>query len=434
MSKALTRQEQHKILLILKDRFPYYGSLSQAGKKKFYERLIEFIRSKKFYGKEGLDITEEMLILVGASAIQLTFGLKRYLIAHFKTIIMFPSTFHFRLLNQDLKGATSPRGTLYLSWESFQHGYENVEDKRNLGLHEMAHALKINILQGTRFDQAFASYFNDWEKIGNKEFQQIKRGQPSFLRKYGGTNRMEFFAVCVEHFFEAPEKFQEELPDVYNHLCVLLNQNPMNIRGDYELTSGFIKMANLKRRRFPLPEKIKLNFANRGWHWSYSLGIFGSIFGLPIAMGFYDHTFIGDTDVIYAIGGAALLAGIVQFKSLVVRNVWNIFIYPFYLVFGCAPLICGVLLMYNYFGGKEIHYSEEYTISSFTRIERQITYHLEHEKYSDFERLRTFEREYLGSIEPGEVKLKFTFRKGALGYPILEDRSFVYPDSAPKHL
>ena len=152
------------------------------GRKKFFKRLIHFIKSKRFYGKEGLKVTEEMLILVGASAIQLTFGLQRYMIAHFQVILMFPGTFHFRMLNQDLKGAASARGTLYLSWEAFKHGYKVSDDKRNLGLHEMAHALKLNVLAGNRFDEAFASYFDDWENVSTEEFKKLKDGMIPLLK------------------------------------------------------------------------------------------------------------------------------------------------------------------------------------------------------------------------------------------------------------
>ena len=98
MSGNLTRHDENKIRSILNEQFPYYHALSPQGRKKFFRRLIHFIKSKRFYGKEGLKITEEMLILVGASAIQLTFGLQRYVIAHFQVILMFPGTFHFKML------------------------------------------------------------------------------------------------------------------------------------------------------------------------------------------------------------------------------------------------------------------------------------------------------------------------------------------------
>jgi hypothetical protein len=44
----------------------------------------------------------------------------------------------------------------------------------------------------------------------------------------------EFFAVSVEHFFEDPSGFAKELPLLYQHLCVLLHQDPLRIAsGDH---------------------------------------------------------------------------------------------------------------------------------------------------------------------------------------------------------
>ncbi len=63
----------------------------------------------------------------------------------------------------------------------------------------------------------------------------MKRGEESFLRKYAGVNKQEFFAVCIEHFFEVPEKFQHNLPKIFHHLCVLLNLDPLNEKDDYKV-------------------------------------------------------------------------------------------------------------------------------------------------------------------------------------------------------
>jgi hypothetical protein len=366
-----------------------------------------------------------MLILVGAAAIQLTFGLKRYMIAHFKVILMFPGTFHFKMLNQDLKGAASARGTLYLSWESFQHGYEVLDDKRNLGLHEMAHALKLNVLGGNTFDAAFASYFDDWEHVSTKEFKNLKDGGASFLRKYGGTNRMEFFAVAVEHFFEAPEEFQKELPDVFNHLCVLLNQNPMNSRGDFELTSGFIKMANLKRRKFPLPEKIKLSYEHQNFHWTYPVTFFGFSLGLPICKSLYEQTLVSSNVMAALIIATVIIAGILQYSTLVKSKAWALQYYPVYLLFGCAPLVCVVLFTLNYSITLPGQYDESHNVKFKTWNPGEVTYVLENSAHEDHQGFRTFKTQNM-EVGAGEaVQVKLYFRRGLLGFWVLEGRALI---------
>lgn len=229
----IDRSEFLFINSVLIDKNPYYKNLSSNGKAKFINRLKYFISTKKFIGKEGLHITKEIMILISASGVQLTFGLEKFAIAHFHTIFVYPSIFYSKLLRRDLKGAAFGGRVISLSWKDFQKGYEIPDDRYNLGLHEMAHALKIDVLKGYDFDSRFAFYLDEWLDAGEKELSVMQRGTKSFLRAYGGKNEHEFFAVCVEHFFEAPETFNQKLPEIFQHLCVLLNQNPLNKMKDY---------------------------------------------------------------------------------------------------------------------------------------------------------------------------------------------------------
>ncbi|MCB9336447.1 MAG: zinc-dependent peptidase, partial [Flavobacteriales bacterium] len=52
---------------------------------------------------------------------------------------------------------------------------------------------------------------------------------------YAATNMEEFFAVSVEHFFEAPDEFKVSLPDLYTQLSIMLNLDPLNKQNDYEI-------------------------------------------------------------------------------------------------------------------------------------------------------------------------------------------------------
>jgi Mlc titration factor MtfA (ptsG expression regulator) len=68
-----------------------------------------------------------------------------------------------------------------------------------------------------------------------EDMQQYRETQ-TYLRDYAFTNTHEFFAVCVEHFFETPLHFYQKYPDLFKDLCNVLNQNPLNTKNDYALT------------------------------------------------------------------------------------------------------------------------------------------------------------------------------------------------------
>ena len=59
----------------------YYNKLSLKGKAKFLNRLLVFIKQKKFIGKEGLKIDELVKIVISSAAIQISYGLDRLLVA-----------------------------------------------------------------------------------------------------------------------------------------------------------------------------------------------------------------------------------------------------------------------------------------------------------------------------------------------------------------
>ena len=261
------------------DSFHYYKQLTNEGKDIFFNRLLKFMYSKEFKGKQGLEVTDEMKVLISASAVQLTFGLKRFRLQNLDNIHVYPKSFYFGLDKREFKGATSQGGNMYLSWEDFKDGYLDPNDRYNLGLHEMSHALKLDVLMSSRFDAHFGSYLDEWLEISTKEFERMKHGSPSFLRSYAKTNKHEFFAVCVEHFFECPEEFRKALPDVYNHLVILLNQNPLNTRGDYRVDEFFVNNANKDIKNIPLPREVRRNFKYASWHWS----LYTLFAGIPAA-------------------------------------------------------------------------------------------------------------------------------------------------------
>lgn len=238
----ISRQEYLKVDSVLNRRISFYRKLSNDGRAKFVHRLQRLLLIKKFVEKDDLTLTHEMKIVVCAAMVQITYGMKRYELDNIKGFEIYPSIFYNRFMKVYLKGSTPPEGLISLSWKDLEHGFLIDNDKYNLGLHEVAHALKLSLKYAYNFDTKFANYLETWESIGYKEFDKMKRGNDSFLRKYGGVNEHEFFAVCIEHFFEVPKEFKEHLPKIYHHLCILLNLNPLNTKQDYLLA---IKKSSL---------------------------------------------------------------------------------------------------------------------------------------------------------------------------------------------
>ncbi|MBX2961015.1 MAG: zinc-dependent peptidase [Cyclobacteriaceae bacterium] len=219
---------QHYREILLK-YFPYYQRLSREHQNKFEHKLMHFILSKKFIPRQFDAVTDEMKLMIGACAVQLTFGLPQVYLRHFNKILIYPTDYYSSISKRFHKGEVNPAfGAIVLSWKSFVDGYIYPTDSVNLGLHEMAHALRLeNIIHNDEYD-----FFDDdlVEKFDSYAYQlchlPTNDGNP-FLRPYACANEHEFFAVSVENFFERPAEFKMALPGLYEILSKLLRQDPL---------------------------------------------------------------------------------------------------------------------------------------------------------------------------------------------------------------
>jgi MtfA peptidase len=220
-----SRKKLNKVNEILTSHFKYFRNLPEDKKDDFVRRVILFKKSIKFKFK---DIPREPHIcyLISASAIQLTFGLKNYLLTHFNTIHILAGEYKHFAYAIPFQGHTSD-GEIYFSWPHFQYGYSIDNDKNNLGLHEMAHALTWQCFySGGTGDTHFRNTFASFSAVGRPLFARMQQGERNILGDYAATNYDEFWATSVEVFFEQPIQMKRELPNLYDALCLLLRQDP----------------------------------------------------------------------------------------------------------------------------------------------------------------------------------------------------------------
>ena len=204
---------------------PYYRRLSEDLKDRFLMRTLLF-RSSKTFHYHDIDEEERIPLLISASAVQLTFGLESYHLDYFRDIHILRDNYKYGLYNIPFEGHVSDDG-IYFSWSNFERAFADYSDGQNVGLHEMAHALAyVNFVVKDGKDDAFAKRFNHFSLTGRKVFAKMQT-EPNMLGDYAATNYNEFWAVCVENFFERPFELQTNIPELYTQLTHLLNQDPL---------------------------------------------------------------------------------------------------------------------------------------------------------------------------------------------------------------
>ncbi|WP_258103027.1 zinc-dependent peptidase [Marinoscillum sp. MHG1-6] len=217
---------------IIQNKFSFYQQLGFRQRKTFEKRLQKFIDQKNFEPKGELkEVTPEMKALIGASAIQVTFGLPTIYLEHFTDIYIYPEPYFSNITGHYHKGEANSTGILVLTWDNFVKGYLDPNDGRNLGLHEMAHALKIeDYTRNSEFSFLDSKLISGFTRETRLEAIRINDGEPSIFRAYAATNDHEFFAVVIENFFERPEEFKVSNLRLYQLTCQLLNQDPLDYR------------------------------------------------------------------------------------------------------------------------------------------------------------------------------------------------------------
>ena len=220
---SFTREDLERILI---KRFPYYQKLSPSEKQRFLMRLQEFIEIKifKIHDKQGFI---EMPVLISAAAIQLTFGLKKYLLPHFEFIHVYPEEFmRIKPVVCFLEGNVSGH-SINLSWKHFLDGYEDSSDGKNVGLHEMAHALYYQtFVVEENVDSSFRRMYDEFVMDGNKVYEAEKNTAGGLYSEYAEKNFQEFWAESAELFFEKPDELKRLYPTLHASIKDLLNQDP----------------------------------------------------------------------------------------------------------------------------------------------------------------------------------------------------------------
>jgi Mlc titration factor MtfA (ptsG expression regulator) len=211
---------------ILRKRFKYYNELPLWLQPRFCKRLAHFMRHKDFEGRQELEPTTEMKVLISAAAIKLTFGLDDYMLDHFRKIIVYPEIYYSKLSKTYNKGEASEHGIIVFSWDNFVESLEEFDNGINLGFHEYSHALLMMCSNNDICDSCARDGYGQLCLLLSADHLSSKVYETGLFRDYAFKNKMEFFAVSVENFFERPNQLREKCRELYDLLRFMLNQDP----------------------------------------------------------------------------------------------------------------------------------------------------------------------------------------------------------------
>ena len=220
-------------IVFLKNHSAFYVKLKPKYQLYFQHRVKSFLNKYEFIPREEINLTQEMKIMIAATAIQLTFGMRTYLMTTFQYIVVYPDTYESTITYQWHKGEFNPRmKAIVFSWKHFEEGFQSHNDNINLGFHEFAHALNMHGLKSKDASAThFAWLYKKMLRYLENPAVQKKLISSDYFRIYAYSNQFEFFAVLVEHFFETPEQFRKEFPVLFQKIKNMINYNEKWFKG-----------------------------------------------------------------------------------------------------------------------------------------------------------------------------------------------------------
>jgi len=232
---------------VLQRRMPLLRRMPVDLQLQLKKRIQIFIAEKAFIGCAGLQVTEEMRVVIAAQACLLVLNRSMQHFTHVRQILVYPGAFIVQRtvtdgigVHQDqrhtLSGESWAQGQVILSWQDALEGAAVADDGRNVVLHEFAHQLDQGngAAQGAPPPAAGDTQYNAqrWKQVLSQAYaqlqNQVRRSEQGLFNHYGAQSPAEFFAVATEVFFEQAAEMAEQYPALYQEFSDYYKVDPAN--------------------------------------------------------------------------------------------------------------------------------------------------------------------------------------------------------------
>jgi len=223
-------------------RLPFVARLDESDQAELRRLCSLFLDRKEFHGVGGLEVTDDMALVIAAQACLpvLRLGLDVY--AGFVTIVVHPEGVVaprtevdedgvVHEYEEELSGEAMSNGPLMLAWSDVQDGTELIDTVFNVVIHEFVHVIDAaaGAIDGVPPlpDRAARDHWIEVMDAAYAQFcQDVDDGYETVVDPYGAEAVEEYFAVAVEAFFIEPEPFRHESRALYELFVGYFQQDP----------------------------------------------------------------------------------------------------------------------------------------------------------------------------------------------------------------
>jgi len=223
-------------------RLPFLARLDEAERAELRRLSSLFLDRKEFHGAGGIEVTDDMALLVAAQACLpvLKLGLHYYdgfvgIVVHPDEVVAQRSVMDddgvVHEYEENLSGEAMSGGPLMLAWADVRDAAEAADWGYNVVIHEFAHVIDMaaGLADGVP-PMPDAAARDRWIEVIDGAYEDfcelVDSGADTVVDPYGAEAVEEFFAVAVEAFFVASVPFKRESPAMYRLLADYFGQDP----------------------------------------------------------------------------------------------------------------------------------------------------------------------------------------------------------------
>ena len=229
---------------LLKQALPLYSRMPQTLRQQLEPLVRAFLAEVRFVGCDGLEITDEMRLLIATQACLLIAENNPKAYRDLMSVLVYPDRFVIERQDEDeagvvtqfedeVSGEAQDTTRIVLSWRDIRE--PSVEEEVcNVVLHEFAHYLDASVggdftdLEG-RHD-SLAQWHDLLEEEFNAHCDAVDRDEETLISPAGADDPAEFFAYATEVFFEIPGRMRQRHPQLYEGLKQAYGLDPAEWR------------------------------------------------------------------------------------------------------------------------------------------------------------------------------------------------------------
>lgn len=224
-------------------RFPFLCHRPEADLIVLRRMSSLFLDSKEFYGVDGFELRNDVVVAVAAQACLpvLKLGLSPCydsfvgIVMHANTVVASRQTVDasgvVHAYEEILAGEVVDGGPIMLSWSDIYDAESVSGTAYNVVIHEFAHVLDLRDGEANGVPMLPDSQAQrHWLAVLEPEFERlcrlVNKGMETAIDSYGCEGPEEFFAVASEAFFTMPWALKEQQPAMYRLLKSYYLQDP----------------------------------------------------------------------------------------------------------------------------------------------------------------------------------------------------------------